>query len=99
MELLVAPTVFNKAKFTRQPNEDKTTPTQVANNDWETLLWGKSYNKVMQANQDAQEPARLKLGNRKVITSIHRRKPVEPSKLNEEPNLLAFEVKKNKPVE
>ena len=53
----------------------------------------------MRANQDAQEPARLKLGNRKVITSIHRRKPVEPSKLNEEPNFLAFEVKKNNPVE
>ena len=53
----------------------------------------------MQANQDAQEPARLKLRKRKVITSIHRRKPVEPSKLNEEHNLLAFEVKKNKPVE
>ncbi len=78
MELLVAPTVCNKAKLTRQPNEDKTTPTQVANNDFETLFWGESYNRVMQANQDAQEPARLELGNRKVITTIHRIKPVEP---------------------
>ena len=49
----------------RSSNEDKSKKIEVI------------YNRVMPANKDTQEPARLKPGNRKLIT-ISLPKPVEP---------------------
>ncbi len=41
-------------------------PTQVAD-DWELVFQKENQNKVVPANEDAQEPAQLKLRNRQRI--------------------------------
>jgi hypothetical protein len=58
--------VHNKAEHRKQPNEGKTMLTQAAD-DWETEFWKENQNKVVPANEDAQESAQLKPRNQQRI--------------------------------